>query len=223
MRLYAVVEGEGEVSAVPVLLRRLVHDEAGCHYVQVGPPLRRRQHEFQRAEALQKAVKLAALQPDCAGVLVLFDGEDICPAQVGAQVLGWAREAAGTVPCEVVVAYREYETWFLAALESLRGRCRIAPDAHAPTDPEARRNAKGELETHMPAGASYSPTIHQARLTAALDLGQVHRRSRSFRKLTKAVGSLLTGMGQALSAWPPAHWSDGEPTATGRNDDNGSS
>ena len=214
MKLYAIVEGQGEVSAVPVLLRRLLHDVAGCHDVQTGPPLRRKQHEFQREDTLKKVVRLAVLQPDCAAVLVLFDGEDDCPASLGARVRGWARAAAGDVPCEVVVAYREYESWFLAALESLRGRCRIADDAVAPLVPEARRNAKGELETHMPRGASYSPTIHQARLTAALDLAQAHRRSRSFRKLAKAVGDLLTQMRQPLPAWPPAHW---QPTSDERD------
>jgi hypothetical protein len=206
LRLYTIVEGVGEVSAVPVLLRRLVHDEAGCHAVQVGPPLRRKQHEFHREDAVHRAVRLAAMQPDCAGLLVLFDGEDVCPAETGARVLAWARAAAGAMPCEVVVAYREYETWFLAALNSLRGHCRIALGAQAPAEPEARRNAKGELESHMPAGASYSPTIHQARLTAIMDLAQAHRGSRSFRKLTKSVGSLLTHMGQPPAAWPPAHW-----------------
>jgi hypothetical protein len=146
------------------------------------------------------------LQPDCCAVLVLFDGEDTCPAAVGEQVRGWAQTAAGDVPCEVVLAYREYETWFLAALESLRGLCRIALDAKAPAMPEARRDAKGELEHFMPRGASYAPTIHQARLTAKLDLGEVHRRNRSFRKLTKAVGALLSRLGQPLPVWPPAGW-----------------
>lgn len=206
MKIYAVVEGEGEVSAVPVLLRRLVHDEAQCYAVQVGAPVRRKQYEFHREATIQKAVRLAVLQPECAAVLVLFDGEDDCPAELGAQVRTWAQAAAGSVPCEVVVAYREYETWFLAALESLRGKCRIAHDAVAPADPEAKRDAKGELELFMPRGASYAPTIHQQRLSAALDLALAHRRSRSFRKLTKAVGALLTRMNQPLPAWPPGGW-----------------
>jgi hypothetical protein len=205
VKLYPIVEGEGEVGAVPVLLRRILQD-AGCHHVGIGQPLRRKQHEFFREDTIQRAVRLAALQPECAGVLVLFDGEDVCPATMGAQATVWARAAARNVPCEVVLAYREYESWFLAAIESLRGRCRIADDATPPMDPEAARNAKGALEAYMPRGASYSPTIHQASLTAAMDLGRAHERSRSFRKLTKAVGSLLTQMEQPLPEWPPTSW-----------------
>lgn len=206
MKIYAVVEGQGEVDALPVLLRRLVHDHAHCYEVQVGEPIRRKQYEFHREDTVRNAVRLAALQPDCGAVLVLFDGEDDCPALLEAQVRTWARTAAGGKPCEVVVAYREYETWFLAALDSLRGRCRIASDAVAPIDPEAKRDAKGELESHMPRGASYSPTVHQSQLSAAFDLAVAHRRNRSFRKLTKAVGELLIGLQQPLPAWPPAEW-----------------
>jgi Domain of unknown function (DUF4276) len=206
LKIYAIVEGYGEVSAVPVLLRRLVHDTAGCFAVQVGVPVRRKQYEFHRESTVQNAVRLAVLQPDCAAVLLLFDGEDACPATLGAQVRGWAQAAAGSVPCEVVLAYREYETWFLAALDSLRGKCGIASDAVAPIDPEAKRDAKGELEAFMPHGASYAPTIHQQRLSAAFDLALAHQRNRSFRKLTKAVGELLVRMKQPLPQWPPAGW-----------------
>jgi hypothetical protein len=206
VKIYAIVEGEGEVTAVPVLLRRLLHDYAHRFDLQVGQPIRKKEYEFRRPETLQNAVRLAKLQFDCAGILVLFDGEDDCPAKLGAQVSTWAKAAAGNTPCEVVVAYREYETWFLASLESLRGHCRISPDACSPIEPEARRNAKGMLEEFMPRGASYSPTIHQGKLTAVADLAQMHRRNRSFRKFTKALGDILTAMGPPLEQWPPPGW-----------------
>lgn len=206
MRLYTIVEGQGEVAAVPVLLRRLLHDHAHCFGVQPAAPIRRKASEFRREQSVHAAVALAVSQPDCAGVLVLFDGEDDCPAEQGAQVRAWARAAARGVPCEVVVAYREYETWFLAALESLRGQCRIAHDAEAPLDPESWRDAKGALEEHMPRGASYAPTVHQGRLSATFDMALAYRRNRSFRKLTKAVGELLLQMQQPLADWPPAAW-----------------
>lgn len=206
MKIYPIVEGQGEVAAVPVLLRRLIHDEAQCFDVQVGRPIRRKQYEFHREDSLGGAVKLASLQQDCAGILVLFDGEDDCPATTGERVRAWAQIAAPNVPCEVVLAYREYESWFLAGLESLRGHFSIAAEAQAPSTPESRRNAKGALEEFMRPGASYSPTIHQAPISATLDLGLVHRRSRSFRKLTKSIGSLLMSVGRAPAAWPPPHW-----------------
>lgn len=206
MKVYAIVEGHGEVVALPILLRRLIHECAGCYSIQVGEPIRRKQHEFLHQDLVEKAVRLAMLQPECDAILLLFDGEDHCPATLGPKVLEWARGVAGDKPCEVVVAYREYESWFLAAIESLRGHCNITCDAVAPTNPEGNRDAKGKLEDYMPAGSSYSETLHQVKLSARFDLASAYRGSRSFRKLTKATGEILTQLGQPLPPWPPTGW-----------------
>jgi hypothetical protein len=207
VKIYLIVEGHGEVSAAPVLMRRLLWDCAQAYGLDIGSPvIRRTQSQLQRDVDVQSAVRLALAQPDCAAVLVLFDGEDHCPVELAAQVRAWACAVAGQVPCEVVIAYREYETWLLAAVDSLRGQCRIAANAQAPANPELKRDAKGELEAFMPPGASYSPTIHQPRLSAVFDMSLAHQRNRSFRKLTKAVGDLMLALGQPAPLWPPAGW-----------------
>ena len=205
MKVYPIVEGHGEVEAAPVLLRRLLA-EADCQDVGVGRPIRRTQSQLRSKEGIQAGVRLALLQPECAAVVILFDGEDDCPKQLAAQVRTWAREVAAGKPCDVVIAYREYETWFLAALESLRGQYGIARDAAAPANPEFKRDAKGALEEFMPPDCAYSETGDQPAMSAVFDMGLAHRRNRSFRKLVKAIGELLTQLRQPLSAWPPAEW-----------------
>lgn len=205
MKVYPIVEGHGEVEAAPVLLRRLLA-EAACQHVGVGRPIKRTQSQLRSKEGVQTSVRLALLQPQCAAVVIQFDGEDDCPKELAAEVRAWAREVAAGKPCEVVVAYREYETWFLAALESLRGQSGIRQDATAPVNPESRRNAKGVLEAFMPADRAYSETGDQPAMTAVFDMGLAHRRNRSFRKMVKAVGDLLRLMRQPIPAWPPAGW-----------------
>jgi hypothetical protein len=205
MKVYPIVEGHGEVEAAPVLLRRLLA-VAQCHVIGVGRPIRRTQSQLRSMEGIQAGVRLARLQPECAAVVILFDGEDDCPQELAAQVRAWALEAAADTPCDVVVAYREYETWFLAALESLRGKYGIAKDAAAPANPESRRDAKGALEEFMPADRAYSETGDQPAMSAVFDMGLAHRRNRSFRKLVKAIGDLLTQLQQPLPVWPPVLW-----------------
>ncbi len=205
MTIYPIVEGHGEVAAAPVLLRRLLA-EANCHHIQVGRPIRRTQSQFRGQKEVQKAVQLARLQPDCSAIVLLFDGEDDCPKELAAQVRNWAHAAAQGTPCDVVVAYREYETWFLAALESLRGERDIRNDAAAPTNPEQRRDAKGWLEEFMPPDRAYSETGDQPALSAKFDLGLAHQRNRSFRKLVKAIGDMLTQLQVPRPTWPPANW-----------------
>ena len=205
MKVYPIVEGHGEVEAAPVLLRRLLA-EANCQNVGVGRPIRRTQSQLRSKEGIQAGVRLALLQPECAAVVILFDGEDDCPKDLAAQVRAWARAVAAGTPCDVVVAYREYETWFLAALESLRGQYGIAKDAVAPANPESKRDAKGALEEFMPPDRAYSETGDQPAMSAAFDMGLAHRRNRSFRKLVKALGELLAQLRLPLPSWPPAEW-----------------
>ena len=206
MKLFPIVEGHGKVAAVPVLLRRLLWDHALCFGMDVGAPIRRTSSQFRREDEVRRMVRLALLQPDCAAVLLLFDGEDDCPYELAAMVRNWAQAEAGQIPCEVVIAYREYETWFLASIESLKGRWSIADDAVAPSNPEAKRDAKGALEQFMPRGRAYSETGDQDAMSAVFDMALAHRRNRSFRKLVKAVGDLARQLGQPVPAWPPVGW-----------------
>lgn len=204
MRVYPIVEGHGEVEAVPILLRRLLA-EAQCHHVSVGHPIRRTQSQLRGKEGVQAGVRLALLQPKCA-IVIMFDGEDDCPRDLAEKVRVWAREAAGDTPCDVVVAYREYETWFLAAIESLRGRYGIRNDATAPSDPESRRDAKRALEEFMPDDRAHSETGDQPAMSAVFSMALAHQRNRSFRKFVKTLGDLLAQIKHPLPAWPPPQW-----------------
>ena len=205
MIIQPIVEGQGDEAAVPLLLRRL-RDEAQAWGLEVGKPQRKRRTQLVKKDSLQIAVRLAALREDCAGILVLFDADDDCPAELAPALEQWAREAAREIPCAVVMANREYEAWFLASMEALRGTAAILRDAISHPDPEAPRDAKGELERRMPGGASYSSTVDQAPLTAHLDLQNAYRRCRSFRKLVSAFGALAAAAGAAPAVWPPTAW-----------------
>src|SRR5688572_29082730 len=88
-------------------------------------------------------------------VLVVLDGDDDCPAQLGPVLLRRAEGACRTIPVAVVLAKKEFEAWFIASAASLAGRRGLPADLRAPADPEAIRDAKGWLSCQMPRG---SPT-----------------------------------------------------------------
>ena len=205
MTIQPIVEGHGDVEAVPVLLRRLV-DEAQTWEVGVGRSIRRRRSQLVQEDELQKSVRLALLQPDCSAILIVFDADDDCPAELAPEIRGWAAAVAGSVPCEVILAKREYEAWFLGSIESLRGLRGIRSDAAAHAEPEMPRNAKGALEGRMHDGSSYFERDDQPALSAQFALPDAHRRCRSFRKLTSAFGTLVVAMGLEVACWPPAAW-----------------
>lgn len=180
----SIVEGDGEVAALPVLLRRLAQWRSPSRPVNVLPPIRVYKDRFlNRPEEFSRHLKLAAAKCGDAGwILVLFDADDDCPAQKGLAVLAQAQTIIPHRRVVVVLANREYEAWFIAAAESLNG-CRgfQSQATDAQVAPEIPRNAKGWVRERMPAG--YGETTDQPAFSARFDLDMAHQRSRSFRKL----------------------------------------
>ena len=199
-----IVEGHAEVDAFRILLRRLL-GRAEAWKVHVGRPIRRPRDRLATKDGVTRAVELARTQSDCRAILVLFDGDDDCPAELGPAVQGWAKAAAGDIPCEVCIAHREYEAWFLATADSLRGHRSVRTDATPHPSPDVPRGAKRELERRMECGG-YKETIHQPAFSKMFCLSHAFRRSRSFRKLVESFGSLLSAMGQQTDGWPPHSW-----------------
>ena len=71
---------------------------------------------------LERAVELAARKIGGQGaIFILLDSDDDCPAQLGPALLCRALEVRSDLPIAVVLAKHEFEAWFLAAAESLRG------------------------------------------------------------------------------------------------------
>ena len=207
----SIVEGDGEVAALPVLLRRMAQWRAPEADVQVLTPIRVYKDRFlNRPEEFSRHMKLAAAKCGETGwILVLLDADDDCPAQKGESVLAQAQAMVTHRRVAVVLVNREYEAWFIAAAESLNGyrgfHCRPG-DADA--DPEVPRNAKGWMHERMQTG--YGETTDQPAFSARFDLALAHERSRSFRKLcsewdknSKAVEGLGRGLMKLRRARTP--------------------
>ncbi|MFN9727940.1 DUF4276 family protein [Acidovorax sp.] len=183
--LSAIVEGDGEVAALPVLLRRIAEWRNPEVYVDVLAPIRVYKDRFlNREEEFTRHMKLAAAKSGDRGwILILLDADDDCPMSKGRDI---AQRAAAVVPHRpvgVVLANREYEAWFIAAAKSLDGvRSFSYQRSDGGTDPELPRNAKGWMRDRMSSGA-YRETTDQPGFSARMDLQQAFSRSRSFRKL----------------------------------------
>lgn len=184
MKVVSIVEGVGEVAALPVLLRRLADWRTPDRYPEVQTPIRVHRDRFlNRDDEFRRHMLLGAAKSGIDGwILVVLDADDDCPAVLGAEIL---RRASACVPhraVSVVLANREYEAWFIAAAGSLQGCRGFEFDPADATDPEVPRDAKGWIGTRMRSG-TYSETTDQPAFTARMDLQQAFHRSRSFRKL----------------------------------------
>ncbi|MGA3171137.1 MAG: DUF4276 family protein [Chthoniobacteraceae bacterium] len=196
-----IVEGHGEVEAVPVLIRRLAQ-LMGVHQVDIGKPIRRPRSDFLDPHKLERAVELACLKPGCKAVFVIFDADDDCPREAAPPVLSRTEAVAAGRACSVVIPTREFEAWFLASLPTLKGHRGIIDVTPLDRNPESIRGAKGELERRMQRGRGYNERNDQPALIQATDWSLVNDGTRSGRKLIKEMRRLLSSLGHELTAWP---------------------
>lgn len=191
MQILPIVEGDGDIAAVPELIRRVAF-ENGNYDVQIGRPHKRgdlpkvlgRFDDFLLTALLEQSPVLWVLDYDC---------HDCVDQRKHTRELGKrASVLAGGMPVEFVFMVKEFETLFLADEATTRG---VFPDIPAhlqfPSNPEGIRDAKGWLSAARPKGSAYKATSHQKRLTAQLNLATLRQASDSFRRFESAVLRLL--------------------------------
>jgi hypothetical protein len=191
LRIAPLVEGDGEVKAVPVLLRRVVQEINPSVFPQVARAFRHPSGSIRKSGGLERAINAIALRYPGHVIFVLIDSDGDCPTELGKHLLNRAQVSRPDLHVSVVIAHQEYECWLLAAAESLRGKRYLSNNLAPPPDPEAVRDAKGWLSGQLPRSGRYSPTQDQAALTAWIDFELAKLRSRSFRKLWKEIETLM--------------------------------
>ena len=198
VRIAAIVEGDGECEAVPVLIRRIALEIDPGFVPKVLSPIRVPVSKLLKDDELERAVNLASLKlQGLGGVVIIVDCDDGCPAQEGPKLLCRAKMARTDIPIAVVLAKKEYEAWFLASAESLRNKRGLPATLAAPPNPEEIRDAKGWLSDHMPPGFRYSETSDQAALTQSFDMVSA-RSADSFDKCYREIHKMLAML------WPQA-------------------
>src|SRR4030042_5362988 len=173
VRIAAIVEGHGECEAVPILIRRIAETIDPGFVPRVLPPLRVPASRLLKEGEIERSVGLAARKLQGRGGIVIIvdcDWEDGCPAEDGPMLLKRSVAARGDLPIAVVLAKREFEAWFLAAADSLRGKSGLPGDLESPAYPESIRGAKEWLTEKMPPGRAYAETTDQPTFTAIFDM-----------------------------------------------------
>jgi hypothetical protein len=206
LRILAIVEGHGEQRAVPTLLRRWFQYRRFRDFETPDLAIRapgsgalKCPHDADDELGIEYYVEMAARErPD--GILIILDADDECQERartpsrlgLGPELVQRARAVARHIPIQVVVANREYESWFLSALASLRRAGYIPPGSRLPTplsEVESIRDCKKRITQLL--DRPYEETIDQSDFTGALPFtASMARRSRSYRKLLKALEEL---------------------------------
>lgn len=191
IKIICIVEGHGEVEAVPILIRRIAWDLYPELPIVVDRPIRAPRNLVVKEGELERRIELAAEKIDGQGaIFILLDSEGNCPAHFGPALLHRALQTRNDLPIAVVIANCEFEAWFIAAVESLRGKRGLRNDINPPNDPEAIRGAKEWLYQRMKTGYTYREKRDQPALTALFDIEQA-RQADSFDKCYRDIVYLL--------------------------------
>ena len=198
LHIAPIVEGHGEFYCIRLLLERICRELLDGAYIEVLKPIRRHRTQLVRREEIARAVSLASqkLADACAIddrglVLLLIDADEDPPCILGPELLKHAQAVDLRTDVACVLANVEYETWFVAAAESLAEYLDLSRDQMIPDNPEAERHAKGWIERRFKGGTKYVETQDQPSMTAAFDLSLCRRRSPSFDKLCRELAARI--------------------------------
>lgn len=191
-----VVEGIGERTAVPELLRRILYERMGLYDHVVGRAVSAK-GEGNLTRRIENFVRYA-LQSAPDAIIVIRDSDEECAQDLAKGLADKCLALNTQTPIAIVCAVREYENWFLASLESL-----VEGAARFPGDPDAITGAKRRLQDFLP-GNSYRPTRDQTGLTHQIDLEVALLNSRSFRRLCHAVEELVNAIDSGTVSVTPS-------------------
>jgi hypothetical protein len=187
-----IVEGDGDLRAVPELLRRILVDH-GRFDVQILAPHKRGDlpkvvanfDRFFEVALLEGAPILWVLDFDC----------DYCDdvSREESNLKNKAAKIRAAHPFEVCFLVKEFEALFLCDEDTTRKVFPAIPETVVfPQDFENVRGAKEWLCSALPKGLSYKPTTHQQKLTSQLNLETLRARSPSFVRLESALVKLIS-------------------------------
>ena len=197
VKIGCIVEGQGDVVAVPLLIRRIAAELYPALAIDTPRPIRVHRNQVVKPNELEQEVKLAAQKISGQGaIFILLDSDEDCPAELGPALLHRALQVCPNLPIAVVLAKYEFEAWFLAAAESLRGQRGLQNNITPPSNPEAIPGAKEWLRDRMQSGKTYRSKRDQPALAALFDIEQA-RQADSFDKCYRDIVRLLEELRKA--------------------------
>jgi hypothetical protein len=191
--IVSIVEGDGEVRALPKVLHRIAA-ELGVFLLTPNDPSRIPRGRLIADGGIEREVSAAAIRvTGLGGILVLIDADDDCPAEYGPHLLARATKTRPDKKISVVLAKHEFEAWFLAAAPSIAGKHGFPEELASPQDPENPRGCKEWLSRARTStgGRPYRETVDQALLASTFDMSMARSNSPSFDKFYREITRLL--------------------------------
>lgn len=203
-----LIEGDGDRSAVPALLRRIAHEQAIFDLTPAPRPIRvGNVPKIQRQGVLEKFISYALIRSDADSVLLILDCDDGCPAELASSIVERASPIVERYEKAMAIAFmkKEFESLFLFSLETIAFTYSeygwILENYNRDFDFEQIRGCKERLNSFM-RSKKYKETRDQVKFVSALDIEVLLDRSRSFQHLCNSVAWLSDSANQPFQIYP---------------------
>lgn len=190
-RVALIVEGFGDVCAVPALLGRAAKD-IGISIFALNNPIRgggikslRKEGEFERH------IALAASRLDADFVMLVIDCDEACPIDLLHEFLPRCKSTIDKYHKDIRICFveKEFESWFLASHHTIR----LEEDGYwdfSDNFPNYKNisGAKERLAKSMK-GRTYKETRDQLIFAKRIDVNFLNEHDRSFRRFVKCMAA----------------------------------
>lgn len=116
-----IVEGHGEINAVPLLVRRILYQQQWWHW-SVSRPIQAGSL-YKLKKKLAEFIAHAQKKKDCGGILILLDLDDGCPADEAANLAEQVRRLYLRCPVAIVFAHPNMRHGFWPVYNIIRIHC----------------------------------------------------------------------------------------------------
>jgi Domain of unknown function (DUF4276) len=192
MKLGLVVEGDGEVAGLPILVRRHLHENREIYNIEVAKPKNSKgRGNLNVPGGIERYTQHAALPDDVCGVLVLCDSDDDLVCELGPSLHERAANAVPTKTVAATLAVAEFENWIVASGETVGGE-------ELPADTDYETLSAESIIRGWRYPASYVKPLHQPGYAQRLDFDLVRARCPSFERLLRCLDQLIDECAKAV-------------------------
>lgn len=172
-----IVEGHGDVSALPSLLARITSG------IRISRPIRCPKsklvlHDGSTANAheVEKVMAIAATAAPSGSVMIalFLDADEHCARTLGPSLLHSMQQFSAGRPCFVSIAVREFENWILGGVADFDE-----------AQPESNGDAKNRIKQRN--DGRYRETVDQVAFARRVDVELLASRAPSFRRLVERL------------------------------------
>jgi Domain of unknown function (DUF4276) len=185
MKLGLVVEGDGEKSALPIIVRRHLHENREIFNVGVEVPKNSKgRGNLEAPGGVERFAQYAAIPDEVGGVLVLCDSDRDPVCEFGPTIETRAAAAVRSKPVRATLAVAEFENWIVASAESIAGAEPVDTD-------DFETLGAVSIVSRWRHPRAYVKPLHQPGYAQQMDFELVQARCPSFARLIRCIDELV--------------------------------